>query len=160
MSPFYTPCGGTLSPYLIGSFDRRISGPGNPAKYRQTIIQLINPTSEDCSAAVALFNHIGRFPPCGKQIKVPANGLVEVSITGMEPRSDLGVIKVACFKTSPTPTTSLSEVPSLGLVGFQRQFFGGECFSESPLQPVPVEILMANYAEELKRILNACNIKT
>lgn len=153
MPPFYTPSGGTLSPYLIGSFDLRIAVPGNPPKHRQTIIQLINPTPEVCIAVVALFDPGGHLQRRGRPIQVPMNGLVEISIGEMEPMAPFyGVLKVACIRASGLPTIPPGWVPSLGLVGVQRQFFGGESFSESPLQPVPVEILVANNSKELQLI--------
>ena len=133
----FPPNGGTLSPYLVGSFDLRNS--------QNTIIQLINPTAEPHRACVALFDDVGKgIPPCTR-VSIPPNGMVEVNIRALEPRAKFGVVKVVSLKAEG------GDEPENGLIGYQRQFFG-KTFTETILQPVPAEVLK----DDLKRILSVC----
>jgi hypothetical protein len=138
MATFFPPNGGTLSPYLVGTFDLR--------NKRSTVIQLINPTAQPHGACVALFDPDGvGIPPC-KRVEVKPNGLVEIILPkdfGLKP-AKWGVVKVVCLN----PKKDSFEI---GLVGYQRQIFGETTFTETILQPVPIEILKADW-ELIKKV--------
>jgi len=71
--------------------------------------------------------------------------MVEVNIRTLEPRAKFGVVKVVSLIAEGR------DEPENGLIGYQRQFFG-KTFTESILQPVPVEVLK----DDLKRIFSIC----
>jgi hypothetical protein len=132
MAAFFPPNGGTLSPYLVGSFDLR--------NKRSTVIQLINPTAQPHGACVALFSPDGvGIPPC-KRVEVKPNGLVEIVVAKdfKVKAGAFGVVKVVCLN-------SKKDTPEIGLVGYQRQIFGEATFTETILQPVPNEILAKDW---------------
>jgi hypothetical protein len=54
-----------------------------------------------------------------------------------------GVVKVVCLNPK--------DILEIGLVGYQRQIFGETTFTETNLQPVPVEILKPDW-ELIKKV--------
>ena len=133
---YFQASGGVLGPYLVGSF--------SVSKTAETVMQLINPTSSTLVAMIALFGVNGALVAPGRKQTVPPNGMVEVILRAMEPKAQLGVIKVVTMDAD-------GKMPTPGLVGYQRKAINNGDFSETILQPVPVEILKA----DLSRILAA-----
>ena len=136
----FPPSGGTLSPYLTGTYDLR-------GKHK-TVLQLINPTGFHRRVLIALFDADEKPRKCLRN-KLSPNDLLEIDLR-RELGDGFGVVKVVSLSSN-------SERPEPGLVGYQRSF--SRCFwcgerlaAESPLHAIPAEIL----TDDLPIIWNAC----
>ncbi len=121
--------GGTLSPYLTGTYDLRGK--------RRTELQLVNPTGLHREVLIALFDADEKPRRCLRETLSP-NDLLEIDIKRLL-GDGYGVVKVV----SRNPADGR---PEPGVVGYQRSF--ARCFwcgdrlaGESPLQAIPMEVL-------------------
>ncbi len=132
----FTPSGGVLSPYLIGTFDMR-----DEAK---TVLHIINPTAKNLRVMIAFFDDNEKPLKCIHD-KLSPNDLLEMDVRKYELSSKFGVVKVVSLNEK-------EDTPETGLVGYQRHFFKGMGVTEAILQPIPTEILK----DDLKYIWNIC----
>lgn len=127
--------GNSVASYLIGSYDLREG---------RTHIHVMNPTGEVLNILVALFTVDGKPQRCIDR-KVPPNGLFELPVDDLDPKTLLGVVKVVSLDPR-------DQVPKHGVVGNQRIRYERGAVSETGLHPVSDRILQG----DLKRILSAC----
>jgi hypothetical protein len=137
----FPPAGGVLSAYLTGTWELR--------KRRSTVLQLVNPTGQDLAVLVAFFDDNEKPLKCVKD-KLSANDLLEVDVKRYLD-GGFGVVKIVSWSADGSR-------PQPGLVGFQRTFgktfwCGTRVQAESPLQPIPDEILQG----DLAIITSACH---
>ncbi len=135
MAVFFNPCGGMLSPYLIGTWDLR--------KKVQCIIQLVNPTAKNLRVWVAFFDDNERPLKC-IQDKLSHNDLLEIAVNKYL-EAGFGVVKVVSLNAE-------KDAPEPGVVGYQRHFFTDGSFTESILQPIPMEILKEGEFEIIQKV--------
>ena len=132
----FTPSGGVLSPYLIGTFDMR-----DEAK---TVLHIINPTAKNLSVMIAFFDDNEKSLKCIHD-KLSPNDLLEIDVRKYEIPSKFGVVKVVSLNEK-------EDTPETGLVGYQRHFFTKMGVTETILQSIPTEILK----DDLKYIWKIC----
>ena len=135
----FPPSGGTLSPYLIGTWDLRSK--------QRTFLQLVNPTGRHLRVLVALFDDNEKPLKCLRESLSP-NDLVEIDIRRLLEKG-FGVVKVVSYRES-------EERPEAGVVGYQRlyvsRFFYRGLATESALHQIPLETLKG----DLPIIRQAC----
>jgi hypothetical protein len=135
----FPPSGGSLGPYLAGTWDLR--------KRRSTVVQVVNPTARPLELLVALFDDNEKPVGCVRE-SLSANDLAEIDIR-RHLDSGFGVVKIVSFGAG-------SQRPEAGVIGFQRTF--SRCFwctrlrAEAPLAQIPAEVLEG----ELELIRRAC----
>jgi hypothetical protein len=132
----FTPSGGVLSPYLIGTFDMR-----DEAK---TVLHIINPTAKNLSVMIAFFDDNEKPLKCIHD-KLSPNDILEIDVRKYELPSNFGVVKVVSLNEK-------EDTPETGLVGYQRHFFTKMGVTETILQSIPIEILK----DDLKYIWKIC----
>jgi hypothetical protein len=132
----FTPSGGVLSPYLIGTFDMR-----DEAK---TVLHIINPTAKNLRVMIAFFDDNEKPLKCIHD-KLSPNDLLEIDVRKYELSSKFGVVKVVSLNEK-------EDIPETGLVGYQRHFFTKMGVTETILQSIPIEILK----DDLKYIWKIC----
>jgi hypothetical protein len=132
----FTPSGGILSPYIIGTFDTREGA--------KTILQIINPTSKYLRVMAAFFDDNEKPLKCIKD-KLSPNDLLEIDVRKIELPAKFGVVKVVSLNEK-------EDIPETGLVGNQRIFFKEMGAAETALHQIPAEIL----TDDLKYIWKIC----
>ncbi|MBI1811067.1 MAG: hypothetical protein HY035_01090 [Nitrospirae bacterium] len=132
----FTPSGGVLSPYLIGTFDMRDEA--------RTVLHIINPTAKNLRFMVAFFDDNEKPLKCIHD-KLSPNDLSEIDVRRYKLPAKFGVVKVVSLNEK-------EDMPELGIVGYQRHFFKGIGATETILQPIPAEVLK----DDLKYIWKIC----
>ena len=132
----FTPSGGVLSPYLIGTFDLR--------EEAKTIFHIINPTAKYLRVIVAFFDDNEKPLKCIKD-KLSPNDLLEIDVHKFDLPAKFGVVKVVSLNEK-------EDKPEIGIVGYQRNFFKEIGATETALHPIPSEIL----TDDLKYIWKVC----
>jgi len=132
----FTPSGGVLSPYLIGTFDMR-----NDAR---TVLHIINPTAKNLRVMVAFFDDNEKPLKCIHD-KLSPNDLSEIDVRRYKLPVKFGVVKVVSLNEK-------EDKPEIGIVGYQRHFFKEMGATETALHPIPWEIL----TDDLKYIWKIC----
>ncbi|MFZ3138231.1 MAG: hypothetical protein WA126_12675 [Thermodesulfovibrionales bacterium] len=132
----FTPSGGILSPYIIGTFDSREGA--------KTILQIINPTAKYLRIMAAFFDDNEKPLKCIKD-KLSPNDLLEIDVRKIELPAKFGVVKVVSLNEK-------EDIPETGLVGNQRIFFKEMGATETALHQIPAEIL----TDDLKYIWKIC----
>lgn len=136
----FPPAGGSLSPYLIGTYDLR--------SRHWTTFQIVNPTGMPLRVLVAFFDDDEKPLACVRD-RLSPNDLLEIDARRhVQARS--GVVKIVSFDES-------GERPVAGVVGYQRTFarriFSGSLLrGESNLFQIPAETL----AGDMDMIRRAC----
>lgn len=123
-SPGLETSGGTMSAYLIGTYDLRDAN---------TILQIVNPTADHLLVLVVFFDDNEKRLREVKNELTP-NDMVEIDVRKAEPGAKLGVVKIVSFD----PRT---KKPKAGLVGYRRHV-SEKGISESLLHPIPAEVLV------------------
>jgi len=136
----FPPAGGSLSPYLIGTYDLR-SG-------HRTALQIVNPTGRPLKVIAAFFDDNEKPLACARE-RLSANDLVEIDVR-RHVQARTGVVKIVSFDEQ-------SDRPVAGVVGYQRTFAksffsGSKLRAETALQQIPAEIL----AGDMEMIRRAC----
>jgi len=132
----FTPSGGILSPYIIGTFESREGA--------KTILQIINPTAKYLRVMAAFFDDNEKPLKCIKD-KLSPNDLLEIDVRKIELPARFGVVKVVSLNEK-------EDIPETGLVGNQRIFFKEMGVTETALHQIPAEIL----TDDLKYIWKIC----
>jgi hypothetical protein len=132
----FTPSGGILSPYIIGTFDSREGA--------KTILQIINPTAKYLRVMAAFFDDNEKPLKCIKD-KLSPNDLLEIDVRKIELPARFGVVKVVSLNEK-------EDIPETGLVGTQRIFFKEMGVTETALHQIPAEVL----TDDLKYIWKIC----
>ena len=139
-SALFPPAGGSLSPYLIGTYDLR-SG-------HWTTFQIVNPTGKPLRVLAAFFDDDEKPLGCVRD-RLSPNDLLEIDAR-RHVRARSGVVKIVSFDES-------GERPVAGVAGYQRTF-SKAFFSRSRLRgetnlfQIPAEIL----AGDMDMIRRAC----
>lgn len=136
----FPPAGGSLSPYLIGTYDLR-----SP---HWTTFQIVNPTGMPLRVLVAFFDDNEKPLGCVRD-RLSPNDLLEIDAR-RHVRARSGVVKIVSFDES-------GERPVAGVVGYQRtfarRFFSGSLLrGETNLFQIPAETL----AGDMEMIRRAC----
>ena len=141
---------GAFGAYLVGTYETGRFGVG-------TILHIINPTTESLEVIVAFFDDDENFETCKKfhgNDQLTPNEMKEIivplQVQGLKPKNGFGVVKIISHRGGK------EAIP--GIVGFQRQVLpnpdwkGLQCFSETNLAAIPIEIAH----EELEKIIRKC----
>lgn len=134
----FPPSGGTLSPYLIGTWE--------VANGLETTIHLENPTSRLLPYKIVFFDSGGNPLACARR-RVPHNGL-DVVQCSQYVQPGVGVVKIIIYDGDKWETVQS------GLVGYQKKtrnrwYFGWPFIlfnrlyseTEAPLFQIPYEVL-------------------
>jgi hypothetical protein len=133
VSTTFPPCGGQLTPYLIGNYDLR--------KARETHVSIVNPTGKSLRVKIALLDDNEKFLYC-LGTKLSPNDLFEFPVSRYVKRGQYGVIKVVALN-------EVQDVPETGVIGVVRKTYRRWFLffslrreqTETLLQPIPYEIL-------------------
>jgi hypothetical protein len=136
----FPPTGGSLSPYLIGTYDLR--------SRHWTTFQIVNPTGKPLRVLVAFFDDDEKPLGCVRD-RLSPNDLLEIDAR-RHVKAPSGVVKIVSFDETV-------ERPVAGVVGYQRtfarRFFSGSLLrGETSLFQIPAEIL----AGDMDMIRRAC----
>lgn len=136
----FPPAGGSLSPYLIGTYDLR--------QRQRAALQILNPTGRPVRVLVAFFDDDEKPQACLRE-RLSANDLLEIDVR-RHVRTPVGVVKIVSFEES-------GDQPVAGIVGYQnthvrRLFWGLRLGTQAPLHSIPAEILDG----DMEMIRRAC----
>jgi len=118
------PSGGTMSAYLIGTYDLRDAN---------TILHIVNPTAHHLVVLVVFFDDDEKRLR-ELEFKLTPNDMEEIDVRRLGVDAKLGVVKIVSFD----PRT---REPKLGLVGYRRYVSARSGISESLLHPIGAEAL-------------------
>jgi hypothetical protein len=130
----FPPAGGSLSPYLIGTYDLRGG--------QRAVVQVLNPTGRPVRVLAAFFDDDEKPLACLRE-RLSANDLLEIDVR-RHVQAPLGVVKIVSFEED-------GDRPVAGIAGYQntyvRKLFRGiRLGTQAPLHAIPAEILEGDMA--------------
>ncbi len=126
-----TPADGVLSSHLVGTYDN------NSAAYLTTVIQVVNPTSENLTIMAFFLDDRENLLKCVMRTLTP-DDLEQLDVKALRVGAKVGVVKIV--SVAPDSVT-----PKRGIVGYKRTFHRGILVSETVLHSVPFAVFEKLY---------------